>query len=170
MRQLVYTRFITNNHASFYLWWKEKFVKYQKFSKHYVHECLQNFLLHFMSLLTASISKNSGFLAEIYFIFLKNVLDQTWKSSDTKFWTRWKDWKYSFQVRQSLTLFCTLVALSFGWNCVKGFIVIKFFKKKQVWRCLVQFRSKKLFTESTIDEIFERNCNFHVKKHFIGKF
>ena len=30
MRQLVYTMFITNNHAPFHLWWKENLVKYQK--------------------------------------------------------------------------------------------------------------------------------------------
>ena len=36
MRQFVYAMFITNNHASFRLWWKEK---YQKVSKYYVHDC-----------------------------------------------------------------------------------------------------------------------------------
>ena len=30
MRQLVYTMFITNNHTSFHLWWKENLIKYQK--------------------------------------------------------------------------------------------------------------------------------------------
>ena len=39
MRQLVYTMFITNNHASFHLRWKENLVKYQKASKYYVHDC-----------------------------------------------------------------------------------------------------------------------------------
>ena len=32
-----------------------------------------------MLLLTAPIVKNSDILAEIYFVFKKNVLDQTWK-------------------------------------------------------------------------------------------
>ena len=35
-----------------------------------------------MSLLTAFIDKNSHILAGIYFIFLKKVLDQTWKALD----------------------------------------------------------------------------------------
>ena len=39
MRQLVYTMFNTNNHASFYLRWKEKLVKYQNVLKYYVHDC-----------------------------------------------------------------------------------------------------------------------------------
>ena len=39
VRQLVHTMFITNNHASFHLWWKENLVKYQKVSKYYVHHC-----------------------------------------------------------------------------------------------------------------------------------
>ena len=39
MRQLVYTMFITNNHALFHLWWKENFVKHQEVSKLYGHNC-----------------------------------------------------------------------------------------------------------------------------------
>ena len=77
VRQLVYTMFITNNHASFHLWGKEYLVKYQKVSKHYVQDCLQNFLLLFMILFTASIVKGSHILAGIYVIFLKNILDQS---------------------------------------------------------------------------------------------
>ena len=77
MKQYAYTIFITNNHASFHLWWKENLVKYQKVSEYYVRDCLQNFLLLFMFLLKAKIVKSSHILAGIYFIFLKNVLDQT---------------------------------------------------------------------------------------------
>ena len=39
MRRLVHTMFITNNHASFHLWWKQNLVKYQKILKYYVHYC-----------------------------------------------------------------------------------------------------------------------------------
>ena len=39
MRQLVQTLFISNNHVSFQLWWKEKLVKYQKVSKYYEDDC-----------------------------------------------------------------------------------------------------------------------------------
>ena len=38
-RQLVYTVFVTNNHASFHLWWKENLIKYQKVLKYHVHDC-----------------------------------------------------------------------------------------------------------------------------------
>ena len=38
-----------------------------------------------MFLLTTPIVKNSYVLAGIYFIFLKNVLDQTYKYFDTEF-------------------------------------------------------------------------------------
>ena len=149
--------FTTYNHASFHLLWKEKLLKY------YVHHCLQNFLLLSMSLLTASIVEKSNFLAEIYLIFLKNVLDQTWKSSDAKFWSHWKDWKSSCQVRQNLALSRKLVALILGWNCVKGLIVTKFVKENQVWRSLERVISKKLFPETTMDKIFEKSSSFHVK-------
>ena len=72
VRQLLYTMFITNNHASFHLWQKENLVKYQKVSKCYVRDCLQNFILLFIFLLTALVVKNSLSLAGIYFIFPKN--------------------------------------------------------------------------------------------------
>ena len=58
MRQLVYTLFSTNNHASFHLWWKENLVKYQKFSKYYDHDycyyfggtLLRDFQQHYVSM------------------------------------------------------------------------------------------------------------------------
>ena len=59
MRQLVYTMFITNNRDSFHLCWKENLVNDQKASKYYENNCLQNFLLLFMFLLTAPVIKNS---------------------------------------------------------------------------------------------------------------
>ena len=51
-------------------------VKHERVWKYYVNDCLQNFLLHNMSLLTAKFVKNSRVQARIYFIFLRNVLKQ----------------------------------------------------------------------------------------------
>ena len=45
------------NHALFHLWWKENLVKNQKVSKYFENHCLQNFLLRFMSLLTAKYNR-----------------------------------------------------------------------------------------------------------------
>ena len=45
------------------------------------------------------IIKNSRVLAGIYFIFLKNALDQTWMSFNTKLETQWKDPESSYQDR-----------------------------------------------------------------------
>ena len=42
-----------------------------------------------MSLLAALIVETSHILAEIYFIFLKNVLDQTCKAFNAKFGPQW---------------------------------------------------------------------------------
>ena len=39
MRELVYTMFITNNRATFHLWWKKKLVKHKKVSKYYKNDC-----------------------------------------------------------------------------------------------------------------------------------
>ena len=50
--QLVEIMFITNNLAFFHLRCKENLVKHHKISKYYDHDCLQNVLLVFMSLLT----------------------------------------------------------------------------------------------------------------------
>ena len=39
MRQLIYTMLVSNNQASFQLWWKERLVKHQKVSKYYDNDC-----------------------------------------------------------------------------------------------------------------------------------
>ena len=70
VKQLAYTMFISNNRAPFHLWWKENLVKQKKVSKYYENDCLQIFLLLFMSLLTAKFVKK----ARIYFILLKKRL------------------------------------------------------------------------------------------------
>ena len=75
MRQLVYIVFISNNHALFHLWKKKNLVEYQKVSKYYDHDCLQIFLLLFMSLLTVSIVQSNHILAETYFIFMKRKVE-----------------------------------------------------------------------------------------------
>ena len=69
--------FVANNHALFHLWLKQNLKKCQQVSKYFFHDCLQNFLLLLMFLLTASIVQNSHSLVGIYFIFLKEVLGQT---------------------------------------------------------------------------------------------
>ena len=54
-------QFITNNHASVHLWWKEIWSTIKKFSNYYEHDCFQNFIFLFMSLLTALIIKKLSF-------------------------------------------------------------------------------------------------------------
>ena len=129
MRQLIYIMLITNNHASFHLYWKQNLLIYQIVWNYYEHSCLQNFLLLFMSLLTVLIVKSSHILAGICFIFLKNVADQTWNTFNIKFGPQLKDRERCYWVRQILALFCILVALILGWNCVKGLRYTKIVKK-----------------------------------------
>ena len=76
MRQIVYTMFISNNRASFHLWGNEKLVKHQKVSKYYENDYLQNFLLHFMFLLTATFVKNSHIQAKT-FLYLSEKRPKT---------------------------------------------------------------------------------------------
>ena len=69
--------FISNNHTSLHLGSKEKLVKHQKVSKYYEYDCLENFSLLCMHLLTAPTVENTHIYGRIYFILLRNVLKQT---------------------------------------------------------------------------------------------
>ena len=109
----------------------------------------------FYVLSTASVVKNSHILAGIYFIFLKNVLDQAWKVFNAKFGPQQKDRGSSYQVRQILALFYKLVAPILGFKCVKDLRfakVIKQIKFEGVWGKLKVFH-----------KIFEKSSSFHVK-------
>ena len=55
---------------------KGKFGKHQKILKYYAIECLQNFILHSMSLLTVKFAKSCHIEARIYLIFLKTSLNK----------------------------------------------------------------------------------------------
>ena len=68
--------FMSNSCPWFHLRQKENLVKHKKVSKYYKNDCMQNFLLLFMSILRAPIFKKSHILVKSYFIFLKNVLNQ----------------------------------------------------------------------------------------------
>ena len=78
------------------LGWKKNLAKYQKVSKHYDPDCLQNFLLLFVSLLTAPIAKNIHILTGIYFIFLKKRPRPSLKVFQYQIWTSVR--KSSYQV------------------------------------------------------------------------
>ena len=85
MRQLVYTIFITNSHASFHLGSNENLMNHEKVSKFYEGSCLQNVLLLLMCLLKALIVENIHILAGVYFAFLKNPPSPNFKRSKTTF-------------------------------------------------------------------------------------
>ena len=42
MREFLYTMFISNNRASFCLWWNENLLKHQRVSKYYENDCCFN--------------------------------------------------------------------------------------------------------------------------------
>ena len=123
------TCLISNNCPSFHLLWEENLVKHQKDSKYYEHGSLQNFLLLFMFLLTTYFVKNNHIKARIYFIFLKNALNQTGNDFNTKFRRQWKDGKSCYQVRQDFSLFCNLIAIYLSWNRFKTLELPKLPKK-----------------------------------------
>ena len=65
-------------------------IKHQEVSKYDDHDCLQNFILLLMSLLTTSIVKNSRILDGIYFIFLNKRLRPNLKGIQYQIWTSMK--------------------------------------------------------------------------------
>ena len=129
VRQLVYTMFISNNCPSLPLWWKENLIRHQQVSKYYGNDSLQNFLLDFMSLIPTKFVRNSHIWAKIYFIFLENVLKQTWNSFYTNIEDQWKSWKSSYQAKQFLALFCYLIPLILSQSSVEALGVTKIVKE-----------------------------------------
>ena len=105
-------------------------------------------------------------MVETYFILLKKDGILKLKGFQYQIWPQWKDRENIYQVRQILMLFCTLVALILGWNFEK----LQSLKKKNlICSVLVQFRSKKLFVETTIHKILETNSSFCLKECITGK-
>ena len=129
VRQLTCTMFISNNRPSFHLRCIETLVKYQRVSKYYEHDFLQNCLLFFMFLLTTYFVNSNHIKAKIFSIFLKNALNQTGNNFNTKFRRQWKDGKSCYQVRQDLSLFCNLIAIYLSWNRFKTLELPKLPKK-----------------------------------------
>ena len=100
-------------------------------------------LLFLFMALRASVVKNSRILAGVYFISLKNALDQTWKCFNIKFGPQWKDRRGGYEVTQDLPLFfCNWVSLSLGKNCVKGFRITNIVKQIKFERVCDELEAK----------------------------
>ena len=119
--------FITNNHFVA-LAVKRKFGKVTKIFKILSPWFSAKFYFAFYVFIDSS-NCYSHILSKIYLIFLKNVLDQAWRSFKIEFGPQRKYWKKSYQVRQNLALFCNLVALILDWYCVKGLMVAESMKQ-----------------------------------------
>ena len=65
-------QYVTNNHASFHLWWKENLLNHQKVSKYYEHDC--------RSWHEQKISKCKMRLTVIMLICIKQNLRTIWSS------------------------------------------------------------------------------------------
>ena len=83
----------------------------------------------------------------IYFIFLKNVVDQTWKVFNTKFGPKWKDPKSSYQVRQIIALFLQISCSNFKLKLSKVFELQKLSSKSNL-QGLGRVWKKKEFPET----------------------
>ena len=95
-----------------------------------------------MLLWTPIFVKNSNISATIFFIFLKNLLKQTWNSFDTKFKLQGKDLRSNYQVKENFRNFCHLIIIVLGQNNVIGLKVTKGLKKNSDSRGLERERNK----------------------------
>ena len=108
----------------------------------------------FMLLWTPIFVKNSNISATIFFIFLKNLLKQTWNSFDTKFQLQGKDLRSNYQVKENFRNFCQLVIIVLGQNNVKGLKFTKCLKKNYDWRGLEREKIKKKVPRENNSQIF----------------
>ena len=113
------------------------------------------------------------FWLEFTLCYYKIIVDQTWKTFNTKFGPQWKDRENSYQVRQILAVFCILVALILVWNCVKGLRVTKIVKQikfEGVWgkleaRSCLQRQPFTKYSRQTI--VFMWNSELREKVQFL---
>ena len=145
LRKLVYTILLSNNRLSFPLWGKENLIYDQQVWKYYENDCLQYFLLLFMSLLPTRFVKKSHIWRKIYCIFLKNVRKQTWNSFKTKFQDKCKAWKSSYQVKEILAVFCYLIPLILGQSSMESLRFTKIVKESRFERARGELESKRSF-------------------------
>ena len=160
--------FITNNYASFHLWWKESLVKHQNVSKYYEQYCLKNFILLFMSLLTAWIVKNSDIFAGIYFIFLKINHRSNLKDFRYPIWTSVTRLEKKLWSKKILVFFANYYSL-LGQNCVKGLRVPKIWGELEAKQCF-QRESCTKYLRQTLgfiwNSILREKFNFYFLSDF----
>ena len=146
--------FRKNNRPSFHFWCNDIFVKHEKVWKYYETHCVEKVIFLFMLLWTPIFVENSNISATIFFIFLKNLLKQTWNSFDTKFQLQGKDLRSNYQVKENFRNFCQLVIMVLGQNNVKGLKFTKCLKKNYDWRGLELEKIKKKVSRENNSQIF----------------
>ena len=108
-----YTTFIINNQTSFHLWWKKDLVKHQKVSIYYHHDCLQNFILLFMSILTAPVVEKSFFGWNLLYLSKKGPRPNL-KSFQYRIWTSGKISKTQLSCKTNFSTFLQISCLNFS--------------------------------------------------------
>ena len=134
--------FITNNHASLYLFWKVKFGKVARILKKLCP--LLSVEVSFALYVFTPNVWNSHFLVGVYFIFLKKRRYANLKVFQFGIYTSMKRSEKESSIRTKFTFSCKVVVAILGWNCVKSIIVTKIVLKNQVW--------------SRVDRVWSKNC------------
>ena len=134
VRQIVYTIVRSNSRPTFYLWWKENLVKQRKVSRYFEHDWMENFLLSFMFLFTTNLVKSNHSLARIFFIFPKNIQNQTSNGFNTKLRRHWKDRKSIYQAREVSPFFATWLLSIYVKTVSKTVELTKLLKKLSLYQ------------------------------------
>ena len=99
-----------------FTWSEKNLLKFQQVSKYFEPNCLQNFLLLFISLLTVLIVKNGHILAKVFFTILKKRPRPNVKGIQYQFWTSLKRSQKSLSIKTNFGAFLQITCSKFEFN------------------------------------------------------
>ena len=91
----------------------------------------------------------------MYFIFLKNVLKQTWNSFNAKFQPQWKDSEKQFPSIANFSNFLELNCSNVGLQQCESLSVTKIVKKKKIEGIWGKLDSKKVSRNNNSQNIWD---------------
>ena len=114
---------------------------------------------------SSSCSKQYFFLTGIYFVFVKNVIEQTSKALNS--WTSVKKSGKKLSNKTNFSTFlqtsCSNFRLNFRLKLYSRPQIYQNYQTNHVWRGLGWIKSKILFPETILAKVFQTNSSFHVK-------
>ena len=160
---------MSNNQASFYLWWMENLLSHQNILKYYEHECLKNFVLLVMPLFSVLFVKSSYILTGICFAFLRNHPRRDLKGFQYQIRSSVKGSGKQLPCKTNFRLFLEISYSDFSRNSVKGFRVTKIFdqiKFEGVWG---ELEARNCSQRQSLTKYLRQDSSFPVEWSTNGK-